>query len=339
MDASKPTIDERKLTLEEKRLDSEFSLKKAELDLKAKENGWFNRLFSPLTTTLFAGILTLAASALGAYITGANTLGLEREKFKSSKELETQKQQHELLLKMISVTDPELGKRNIQFLAESGLIGDDLANKIRIAAAKNSPLIPPSSGLPQRSAPCDNFIGATRRAAKLSIATGSPEIFKDLHALAASLPSEATLLPRIPSITSDPTSERVPEEQRNVRFRGALYAARREVSNDYHLIIGPNNAADPKIYLIAIISGLPDKTNPSFQGIQSACESLVKYFEGNLPGRSYDFYDPPIPVEIEGSLLVNEVPLRGLKRGPSRQWSELIQLWDVRPITKLTFLQ
>src|SRR5437879_1027313 len=137
--ASEPNIDERKLALEEKRLDVDHSLKKAELDLKARENGWFSKLFSPLTTTLFAGILTLAGSALGAYITGANTLGLEREKYKSSKELETQKQQHELLLKMISVTDPELGKKNIQFLAESGLLADDLASKIRTAAAKNSP--------------------------------------------------------------------------------------------------------------------------------------------------------------------------------------------------------
>jgi hypothetical protein len=96
-------------------------------------------------------ILTLAASAIGALLQGSNTLELEREKSQFSQRLETQKQQHELVLKMISVTSPEQAKVNMQFLAESGLIAEDIAKKI--LATKAIPLIPPrrdSDALPPR---------------------------------------------------------------------------------------------------------------------------------------------------------------------------------------------
>jgi hypothetical protein len=141
------SLEERRFELEKLKTEHDFELRKLELALKQRETGWGAKLFSPLTTTLLAGILTLAASAMGAYITGRNTLSLEREKFDSSSALDKRKQQHELVLKMIGVADPEQGKQNLQFLAESGLITDaDLAGKL--LASKALPLIPPPASAP-----------------------------------------------------------------------------------------------------------------------------------------------------------------------------------------------
>src|SRR5215470_5791731 len=91
-------VEERKLALEERKWSDESELRKQELQMKQRESGWFSRLFSPLTTTLIAGILTLAASALGALLQGRNTLELEREKFAFSQQLETQKHHIKLVL-------------------------------------------------------------------------------------------------------------------------------------------------------------------------------------------------------------------------------------------------
>jgi hypothetical protein len=59
------SLDERKLALEERKLESENDFRRKELELKALENRWLNRLASPLTTTIIAGVLTLAATVGG----------------------------------------------------------------------------------------------------------------------------------------------------------------------------------------------------------------------------------------------------------------------------------
>jgi Putative metallopeptidase len=140
-------LEERKLALEERKWEGEIELRRAELEIKRRENDRFSRFFSPLTTTVLAGVLTLAASATAALLQGSNTLTLEREKFVSSKQLETQKQQHELVLKMIGVPDQAQAKANLQFLAGSGLIDQSLAEKIQLSASKAAPLIPPPASI------------------------------------------------------------------------------------------------------------------------------------------------------------------------------------------------
>ncbi len=100
---------------------------------KAKKGGWLPKLPTPLTATILAGILTVAGSVVGTFLQGRNSLQLEREK-----------QQHELVLKMISIGDQKKAKANLEFLAETGLIADqELAKKI---LAKASPVLPPPSG-------------------------------------------------------------------------------------------------------------------------------------------------------------------------------------------------
>jgi hypothetical protein len=162
-EVQRSTLEDRRLALEERKWASESALRKLELDIKARESGWTARLVSPLTATLFAGILTIAGSVAATLLQGANTLQLETEKFKateklenakfvSSKNLETLKQQHELILKMASVGDVEQAKTNVRFLAETGLITDkNLADKI--LASKEIPVLPRPSAVPSSSAP------------------------------------------------------------------------------------------------------------------------------------------------------------------------------------------
>lgn len=139
------SLDERRLALEARKVDGELELRKQELQAKAAENSWLTRLASPLTTTIIAGVLTLAASVAGTLFQGSQTLNLEREKFRFSKDLDTQKQEHELVLKMISVGDVQQARTNIQFLAETGLIKDKVLAE-RILKSNANPVLPAPAG-------------------------------------------------------------------------------------------------------------------------------------------------------------------------------------------------
>jgi hypothetical protein len=73
-DGDAPVLEERRLALEELKAQHDYELRDRELDLKRSETGWVSRLFTPLTTTVFAGILTFAASAVGTLIQSRNAL-------------------------------------------------------------------------------------------------------------------------------------------------------------------------------------------------------------------------------------------------------------------------
>ena len=120
------------------------------MNLKDAESGWITRLFTPLTTTILAGILTLAASAIGTLLQGRSTLELERQKFQANREIESRKEQHELILKMVSVGDELQARANLRFLAEAKLIDGTLATSI--LALKDFPVLPP----PNSSAPSNS---------------------------------------------------------------------------------------------------------------------------------------------------------------------------------------
>jgi len=143
-DGSAPNLEERRLALEEVKAQRDYELRTRELDLKRSESGWISRLFTPLTTTVFAGILTLAASAVGTLLQSRNALDLERQKFEANKDLELRKEQHELILKMVTVGDEEKAKANLRFLAETQLIDPELAK--RVLAAKDTPVLPSPAG-------------------------------------------------------------------------------------------------------------------------------------------------------------------------------------------------
>ncbi|MGH9871735.1 MAG: pYEATS domain-containing protein [Pyrinomonadaceae bacterium] len=182
----------------------------------------------------------------------------------------------------------------------------------------------------------DNYQGIARQVAKLSIGKGPVENFKELKDLIDSLPPDSTMMAHVPPITNNANSARVKEEQRNIRVRAFLYAARKERNNDFALIVGRNESL-PEMYMIMDMSGLPPLSSKSFPQLNAARTQFKDFFGSGLPGVSYDFYYPPIPVEVEGSLFFN-YGHNFDKPGPKSLRSRIhSKHWEVHPITKIVF--
>ena len=183
----------------------------------------------------------------------------------------------------------------------------------------------------------DNFKGNARKAAKLSIADAPTKTFKDLKNLVNSLTPHDDMKNHVPKIKTTATSNRVKEEKRNVRIKLFLYAASREDDNDFHLILGRDPDSSPELYMTMELSGLPPASSASFPKLKAARDSFKAFFGGDLPGLSYDFYDPPIPVRVEGSLFWDASHSSGQRPGPKSLKSRMPTVWEVHPITKIVF--
>jgi len=187
------------------------------------------------------------------------------------------------------------------------------------------------------AAPSDNFAGTARKAAKLSIADAPTKTLTDLKTLINSLPSHEDMKNHSPKIKTTATSNRVTEEKRNVRIKVFLYAASREDDNDFHLILGRDPANSPELYMTMELSGLPPASSASFDKLKAAHDAFKVFFGNDLPGTTYDFYDPPIPVKIEGSLFWDATHATGTRPGPKSLKSRMPVVWEVHPITKIVF--
>ena len=182
----------------------------------------------------------------------------------------------------------------------------------------------------------DTFRGTARKAAKISIAETEVEIFEDIKDLIETLPAKEDMTSHQPPITTDAKSGRVDEEKRNVRVRAFLYAASREDDNDFHLIVG----RDPELeamYMTMEISGLPPQGSEHFSKLKAAREAYKEFFGDDLPGASYDFYDPPIPVEVEGSLFFDMSHSSGSRPGPASLRPHIPTIWEIHPMTNIVF--
>jgi hypothetical protein len=182
----------------------------------------------------------------------------------------------------------------------------------------------------------DTYQGSARKAAKLTIADAELEDFQDVRDLIEILPAEAEMISHQPPITTDATSGRVDEENRNARVRAFLYAASRENDNDFHLIVGRSPDLDP-VYMTMELSGLPPQDNPHFSTLETAREAFKEFFGDNLPGASYDFYDPPIPAEVEGSLFFDMTHSHGSRPGPASLRPNMPTIWEIHPVTNIVF--
>jgi hypothetical protein len=183
----------------------------------------------------------------------------------------------------------------------------------------------------------ENFAGTARKAAKLSVADAEPEIFDDVKDLIDTLPSKRTMTAHRPKVTTDAESNRVDEEKRNVRVRAFLYAASREDDNDFHLIVGRDRAASPQQYMTMEISGLPPPASRHFSRLKAARDAYKAFFGADLPGPSYDFYDPPVPIEIAGSLFFDMSHAQGQGPGPQSLRRNIPTIWEVHPVTEILF--
>jgi len=185
----------------------------------------------------------------------------------------------------------------------------------------------------------DAFQGTARKAAKLSIATANTENFKDVKDLVDSLVPDAKMIAHKPKILTTASSNRVSEEERNVHISAFMYAASREADNDFHLIIGRDLKATPEMYMTMELSGLPGGSSPSFKQLKAARDAFKTFFKnkagGTLPALTYDFYDPPVPVQIDGSLFFDMTHAQGPHPGPPSLKSRMPVIWEVHPITKM----
>jgi hypothetical protein len=185
----------------------------------------------------------------------------------------------------------------------------------------------------------DDFQGTARKAAKLSIAAAAVESFNDLKNLIDSLPAEAVMTAHHPPIKTSSSSNRVAEEKRNVKVRAFLYAASREADNDFHLIVG-RDPSSPPMYMTMEVSGLPPSSSPSRATLERARDDYKAFFQhqsNGLPGPSYDFYHPPIPVEIEGSLFFDMTHASGGRPGPHDLRDDMPVIWELHPVTGIAF--
>jgi hypothetical protein len=185
----------------------------------------------------------------------------------------------------------------------------------------------------------DDYHGVDRKAAKLSIADAETEGFSDVNDLISSLPAKNVMTDHDPEIKTTATSNRVDEEKRNIRVSCFLYAATQENDRDYHLILGRQPGTTPEKYMTMEMSGLPPKGFPAFAKLSAARSAFKEFFsDGQLPHpRGYDFYDPPIPVVIEGSLFFDMTHAHGEGPGPKSLRPKMPVIWEVHPITKIEF--
>ena len=182
----------------------------------------------------------------------------------------------------------------------------------------------------------DTYRGKARKAAKIFIADAEVETFGDVQALIETLPTDREMASRRPPITTGATSGRVDEENRNVRVSAFLYAASREDDNDFHLIVGRDPTLEP-MYMTVELSGLPPQDSRAFASLKAARDAYKEFFGDDLPGASYDFYDPPIPVEVEGSLFFDMSHSRGSRPGPASLRAHIPTIWEIHPITNILF--
>ena len=195
----------------------------------------------------------------------------------------------------------------------------------------------PAIGAAPAAPVSDDFAGTARKKAKLSLSSAPTESFDDLSGLVGDLPSDQSMGGRVPPIATASTSGRVAEEKRNVRLPVFLYAASREDDNDFHLIVGESPDAAQAVYMTVELSGLPSSRSRSHAALKRARDAFKAFFGSDLPGMSYDFYDPPIPLVIEGSLFFDMSHLVGGKPGPSSLRDDIPTIWEIHPISEIVF--
>jgi hypothetical protein len=212
-------------------------------------------------------------------------------------------------------------------------------------AAKKPPVKPSPTPAPGKKPPVkpgptpgpaaggDNFAGQARMAAKLSIATAPVENFSDVSKFIASLPPVAQMVAlKIPTTQN---SNRVKQEQRNIHVTGFLFAASREADNDFHLIVGTGPTATQEVYMTMEVSGLPAAGSPAFAALNTTRTAYKQFFGVNLPGAGYHFYQPPIPVQIDGSLFFDATHSTGQAPGPPSLKSRMPTIFEIHPISKI----
>jgi hypothetical protein len=328
------SLHQAKLDLEKWQIEEDLKLRRDELDIKRSESS--KRIWSsPLLIAVIGLFTTILASTIQNSCQSAANRDLERQRFEATRDLERQKFEAMLIQKALELSSRKDAADRFQSYLDLGLIKDESIRAQIEKYVKKPETIPLQ---PQNVAAGDeNFQGIARKNAKLSIGSGPVETFSDLKDLISSLPSDNAMINRTPPLTDSPDSGRVNEEQRNVRVRCVLYAASRQRSNDFHLIVGRAPGAQPEMYMLVTVSGLPESNDSTFPQLSAARDSFKTFFGMDTPRFTYGMYEPGIPLEVEGSLFFNVSFAKRTRPGPGGLKAKMPTLWEIRPITKIVF--
>jgi len=190
--------------------------------------------------------------------------------------------------------------------------------------------------------PCDSerFDGEDRKAAKLSVGSGQVETFSDLPGLIKTLPSDKSMgASHKPPISTDSTSTRVSEEERNVTVKQAwIFTYTREGDEDYHVILGTDPKVKKKVFFDLEVSGLPPTGSPSEPTLKKVREDFTKHF--GITGCIKDYTDSlfahPVEVEVTGSLFFDQFHY---EHGDSvgHKIAKPKRFWEIHPATEIKF--
>lgn len=179
----------------------------------------------------------------------------------------------------------------------------------------------------------DVFAGCKRRIAKVNAVSQEYyplRHYSSIEGLRNTLVSDADMQEL--EIPSDPLSDRVSFENRNVSVDALLYAFSKEDDQDYHLILQDEGCKSDGCRMNVEVSALM----PSCKG-QCALSVPRAAFEqqisgGAQPQSSYTVFDPPVPVHVEGSLFF-DVDHKGGTVGPMGHRSS--SSWEIHPVTAI----
>ncbi len=141
---------------------------------------------------------------------------------------------------------------------------------------------------------------------------------------------------RAMNISKAADSGRLPEEQSVVIVRGFLYAASRESDNDFHCIVGSDPGPSTR-FMNVEVSGLPPSSSQFFAVLKTARDEFKAFFSSGadaLPTQGYEKYDPPISIQVTGSLFfdVDHVPPAVGPEGMKPQTA-----WEIHPVSDMQF--
>jgi hypothetical protein len=85
------------------------------------------------------------------------------------------------------------------------------------------------------------------------------------------------------------------------------------------------------------VSGLPPSGSRSFAKLKRARDAFKGFFGADLPGLGYDFYDPPIKIDVEGSLFYDATHAHGTPPGPAKLRPRMPRIWEVHPVSSIRF--
>jgi len=138
------------------------------------------------------------------------------------------------------------------------------------------------------------------------------------------------------NISKAADSGRLPQEQTVVIVRAFLYAASRESDNDFHCIVGGDPSQATR-FMNVEVTGLPPSSSKFFAELKTARSEFKAFFTTGgdaLPTGGYEKYNPPIPIQVTGSLFfdVDHVPPAVGPVGMKPQTA-----WEIHPVSDIQF--